>query len=223
MDNGRINQRHRTRKDLLAAGARLLREGRTPDMDEVARAAMVSRATAYRYFPSIEALLAEAPLDTEVPDPEGLFAHDATTDVAARAQRAEAALHEIVYRNEPQLRIMLAASMERALKGSPGEKIPLRQNRRHGLIQAALAPARSQIPDATYRKLVAALALVFGTESMVVLKDVMGLDEAQARGVKRWAIRALVGAALEERGPEGGGVLVKSGRNTRGRKRKPNR
>ena len=115
--------------------------------------------------------------------------------------------------------------MERALKGSPGERIPLRQNRRAGLIEAALAPARSQIADATYRKLVAALALVFGTESMVVLNDVMGLDEARARGVKRWAIRALVGAALDGDGggPAGGSGPAKSGRNPRERKRKSTR
>ncbi len=43
---GRDNQRRRTRKDLLAAAARLLKQGKAPDMDDVAREAMVSRATA---------------------------------------------------------------------------------------------------------------------------------------------------------------------------------
>jgi hypothetical protein len=40
-----------------------------------------------------------------------------------------------------------------------------------------------------------ALALIVGTESMVVLKDVLQLDETEARKVRRWAIRALVEAA----------------------------
>ena len=66
--NGRANQRDRTRKDLLSAAARLLKEGANPSMEDLAAAAMVSRATAYRYFPNLDALLAEAPLE-----PRGAF------------------------------------------------------------------------------------------------------------------------------------------------------
>src|SRR5690606_29203736 len=62
----RANQRLRTRKDLLRAAARLLAAGRTPTLEEVAAEALVSRATAYRYFPGIEALLLEAALDVAI-------------------------------------------------------------------------------------------------------------------------------------------------------------
>ena len=41
----RTNQRHRTRKDLLLAATRLLKEGRAPNMGEIADEAMVSRAS----------------------------------------------------------------------------------------------------------------------------------------------------------------------------------
>ena len=198
---GRINQRHRTRKDLLAAAARLLKNGRTPDMDEVAAAAMVSRATAYRYFPSVEALLVEAPIDGAVPDPRDVFAGDASLDPAERIDRAEAALHEMTYRNEAQLRVMLAASLERKTKGASAastDGIPVRQNRRTPLIDAALAPARKRFGKPAYEKLRAALGLIFGTESMIVFSDVLGVDEKTARKVKSWAARALVQAAMEE-------------------------
>lgn len=194
---GRSNQRHRTRKDLLAAAARLMKEGRTPDMDAVAAEAMVSRATAYRYFPSIEALLLEAPLDGRMPEARELFAGDDSMDAAGRAVKAEAALHEMTWRNGPQLRAMLAASIERVLKGDT-DGIPVRQNRRSGLIEAALAPARASMPPATYRTLCAALAMIFGPESMIVFQDVLGLDEKGARRVKSWAVRALVLAAEGE-------------------------
>ena len=63
----RANQKRRTRKDLLQAGARLLKQGRRPSLEEVAEEALVSRATAYRYFPGVDALLVEASLDTVVP------------------------------------------------------------------------------------------------------------------------------------------------------------
>jgi AcrR family transcriptional regulator len=201
IEPGRVNQRHRTRKDLLAAASRLLKRGRTPDMDDVAKEAMVSRATAYRYFPTIEQLLVEAPLDGAVPDPQDVFNGDASTDPAQRVDKAEAVLHEMCYRNAAQLRVMLAASLERTTKGANGaaaDGIPVRQNRRSPLIEAALAPSRDRFTDATYKKLCAALALIFGTESMIVFEDVLGLDEKTARKVKSWAIKTLVRSAMEE-------------------------
>jgi AcrR family transcriptional regulator len=194
---GRANQRRRTRKDLLAAAARLLRQGKTPDMDDVAAEAMVSRATAYRYFPSIEALLVEAPLDGVVPDAATVFDGDDCTDPIARVDKAEARLHEMCYRNQTQLRVMLAASLERKV-ASTDDPIPVRQNRRAGLIEAALAPARHRFTDASYQTLCAALALIFGVESMIVFSDVLGLDEQTAREVKSWALKAMVSTALEE-------------------------
>ena len=198
---GRENQRRRTRKDLLDAAARLLKDGRTPTMDDVAAEALISRATAYRYFPSIEALLVEAPPDGEMPNPEDLFAGDFTTDAETRIDRVESIMHDVVYRNESQLRLMLAASLERAAK-TPPEGIPLRQNRRLPLIEAALAPARGEFTDAAYERLCAALCLIVGVESMVVFSDILGMDAETARRVKSWTARALVRAAKEESAAE---------------------
>lgn len=73
-------------------------------------------------------------------------------------------------------------------------EIPARQNRRTPLIEAALKPAQNQFKPAALKTLSKALALVIGTEAMVAFKDVLQLDDADARKVKRWAIRALVEA-----------------------------
>jgi AcrR family transcriptional regulator len=176
----RANQQLRTRQDLLRAAARLLQSrGAAPSLDDVAAEALVSRATAYRYFPSIEALLAEAPLDGEVPTPESLFAGVKTADAEARVDLAEAALHRMVYANAPRLKAMLVHS----LRAGAGAGAPVRQNRRSALIQAALAPVRDQLDKAAYGRLCAALALVFGTESMVVLTDVHPVSPDEARAV----------------------------------------
>ena len=72
-DAGRPNQRVRTRQDLLQAASRLMKLGRRPTLEEVAEEALVSRATAYRYFPSVESLLIEAPIEGAVPDPDDIF------------------------------------------------------------------------------------------------------------------------------------------------------
>ncbi|MCK0208682.1 TetR/AcrR family transcriptional regulator [Starkeya koreensis] len=188
----RSNQHYRTRKDLLAAAARLMKEGRKPSLEEVAENARVSRATAYRYFPNLEVMLAEASVHIAMPEVSGLFDGDDTTDPTARALKAERALHRIVYDNEPALRVMLASSLLVENKA-----VPVRQNRRLPLIEAALAPARDEMTDDDYRHLCGALALLLGPEAMIVFRDVLRVDEVTARDVKEWAVRALVRAALD--------------------------
>jgi AcrR family transcriptional regulator len=156
---------------------------------------MVSRATAYRYFPDIDALLAEASLDVDAPGADSLFPPGASTDPVARLEIVDKALHDLVVSREPQMRIMLAQTVVRALEPVAAEAIPARQNRRTPLIEAALAPAREEFSPAALRRLGHALALVIGTEGFIAAKDVLRLDDAETRRVKRWAIRALVEAA----------------------------
>ncbi len=191
----RPNQKRRTRKDLLQAAATLMKQGRRPSLDEVAEEALVSRATAYRYFPSIEALLAEASADMLTPEPAQLFTGDEPTDPVARVEKVDAALHDMVLANESALRLMLANALQQGTGGERDAGLPLRQNRRTPLIEAALEPARKQFKPSGYDMLGKALALVIGTEGMVVCKDVLQIPDAEARKVKRWAIRALVEAA----------------------------
>jgi AcrR family transcriptional regulator len=202
-DQGRPQQRLRTRKDLLQAAARLMQQGRKPTLDEIAAEAMVSRATAYRYFPDAGALLAEASLDLEVPAPERMFGGTAPQDPVARLEKVDDVLHEAVTSHESQMRIMLAHSVMRAVEAGTGENTPARQNRRMPLITAALAPARSQFTPAALRNLEQALALIIGTEGVIVTRDVLRIDDEQARRVKHWAIRALVEAARKPKGGRG--------------------
>jgi AcrR family transcriptional regulator len=193
---GRPNQKSRTRKDLLQAASRLIKQGRAPTLEEVAQEALVSRATAYRYFPSIEALLVEAAVDVAVPEAGAVFRDDTSRDPVARLQRLETALYDMILANEAPLRTMLAHTIQQGLQTQAG-RLPRRQNRRTPLIEAALQPARTQFKPAALRMLTRALALVMGPESVVVVKDVLQLDDAEARKVKRWIIRALVEAARQ--------------------------
>jgi AcrR family transcriptional regulator len=190
---GRPNQKTRTRKDLLQAASRLMKQGRTPTLEEIAEEALVSRATAYRHFPSVEALLVEASVDVAVPEAGELFRDEPSRDPVVRLQRVETALHDMILANEPALRTMLAHSIQRGIQAD--QKLPRRQNRRSPLIEAALEPARGQFKPAALKMLARALALIMGPEAVVVIKDVLQLDDADARKVKRWAIRALVEAA----------------------------
>lgn len=191
----RANQKRRTRKDLLQAASRLMKQGRKPSIDEVAEEALVSRATAYRYFPGLEALLVEASLDVAVPSAQELFERSAPCDPVARVQTVDTALHDVIIANEASFRMMVIHSMERRLGRETGEELPVRQNRRTGLIEAALEPARGEFTREGLETLTRALALIIGTEGMIVVKDVLQLDDAEARKIKRWVIATLIEAA----------------------------
>ncbi len=193
---GRENQKRRTRKDLLVAASRLLQQGRKPSLEEIAEEAFVSRATAYRYFPNVDQLLIEAALDVATPDPEALFAEEESGDPARRLLMADNALQKMVRENEPQLRMMLAKSLEASLGGM--QDVPPRQNRRVPLIEAALDPMRGEMKNATRRTLVHALALLFGTEANIVCKDVLQIGDKEADRIRRWAMQALLDAARKE-------------------------
>lgn len=192
---GRPNQRRRTRKDLLQAASRLVKQGLKPSLEEIAEEAMVSRATAYRYFPKLDELLLEASLDVAVPEADVVLKDAPKDDPVARLDRVDAAVHEMILANEAQLRTMLVHSLQQRIGGNDDDAPLARQNRRTPLIEAALAPARRQFKPAAFKHLSHALALVIGTEAMVVFKDVLQLDDDEARTTKRWAIRALVEAA----------------------------
>ena len=191
---GRPNQKSRTRKDLLRAAARLMKAGRSPSLEEVAEAAEVSRATAYRYFPGVEALLTEAALDVEMPSPETLFEGEAADDPVTRLLKADSAMSAMIRANEASLRAMLVHSLQQRLAGG-ADTLPVRQDRRTPLIEAALAPGKAGFAPWAHDRLVKALALVIGTESMIAFKDLLRIGDDEADAVRRWMIRALVEAA----------------------------
>src|SRR6478672_7403675 len=64
--DGRTNQKRRTRQALIEAALVLSEAGVHPTLQQVAEKALMSRATAYRYFPSVEGLIHEAYLERVV-------------------------------------------------------------------------------------------------------------------------------------------------------------
>src|SRR6187200_1843630 len=79
--HGRTKQKQRTRDALVAAARALVARGLTPTVEDAAADADVSRATAYRYFPSQAELLAAAHPETNT---SSLLPRDPPADPEAR-------------------------------------------------------------------------------------------------------------------------------------------
>lgn len=60
LNTGRSNQKERTRTAIVTAAREAIAAGNEISMPDVARRALVSEATAYRYFPDLGSLLREA-------------------------------------------------------------------------------------------------------------------------------------------------------------------
>src|SRR5437868_70534 len=81
----RANQKQRTRAAILEAAAALLREGTPPTVADAAERALVSRATAYRYFPTQGSLLLDvAQVEPLIRPVDHLVSAFSTDDVAQR-------------------------------------------------------------------------------------------------------------------------------------------
>ena len=101
-----------------------MKQGRKPSLEEIAEEALISRATAYRYFPRVDSLLLEASLDVAVPQANELFDGGASDDPVSRLERVDAALHEMILANEASLRMMLVHSLQRGVTGERTESSP---------------------------------------------------------------------------------------------------
>ena len=72
--SGRVNQKRRTRTAIIAAAQAIVERGETPTVAQAANDALVSRTTAYRYFPTQESLLLELSINIDVREVEDLAA-----------------------------------------------------------------------------------------------------------------------------------------------------
>ena len=195
---GRMNQKRRTRAALMAAAIAFVRRGETPTISQVAEAALVSKSTAYRYFPSQEALLAEALLDAvNHADLEAVYvAARKPGPAATRLDAVVRADHALVVKHEAAFRRAVRATL--APRADDPSEVPRRPGNRLRYLADALAPVHDRLGTERLERLVTALAMCVGMESMMVTADICGLSPGDAERVKRWAADALLQSALAE-------------------------
>jgi AcrR family transcriptional regulator len=188
----------------MEAARNLLLEGKVPSIADAAHEAQVSRATAYRYFPTQGALIREALNAVLDPNPSSEWTKqlEGPGGLTGRVERATSALVELMRENEALVRGALLLSLQQWAKLQAGEDLgeePIQRGGRRGLIKATLEPYAGTLDDATLRRLAIGLSLVVGIEARIVLRDIWHLEEDEIEEIARWAARSLARAAATQR------------------------
>jgi AcrR family transcriptional regulator len=173
---GRANQKLRTHNAIVAAAAELSRAGREVTMPAVARAALVSEATAYRYFPDLASLLQEAIAEQLPAMKEALGPAAGSADPVARIAAATEFLLRHVLSRQGVVRALIAATISR-----PGQA-QARPGLRFAVIDSALAPLNDTLgaADPAVVQLKRDLGVVVSAEALFSLTDLHGLDPEEA-------------------------------------------
>ena len=185
-----MNQKARTRAAIVQAVHELARSGAEITMPSVAQAALVSEATAYRYFPDLVTLLLEADRGTWPNPAEALAPLADSADPVDRIGFAARLLLDGVLANESAVRAMIAGSITR-----PGIAAR-RPGHRFGLIDAALAPAADRLDPAALTRLRRDLAVVVSADALFTLTDLCELSRPDAVDSAVRTARTLTRAAF---------------------------
>jgi len=185
---------------LLAAASELLRRGVTPTVADAAEEAKVSRATAYRYFPTQEYLLIEvAQLLPALKPVDDLLAEMSSNDAEERLRALLGTFNPVMLSQEVSMRTVARAALDTWLENRrKGVTVPVREGRRVGWLDKVLEPIRKDLTKPQYLRLRSALALTLGIDSIVIMKDVCGLDDDETVEVLDWAATAMLRAGLEQ-------------------------
>lgn len=183
---------------MLDTAIRLMQSGGSPSVSEVAEAAQVSRATAYRYFPSQAAMIQAA-----VDDALGPILDWSSDEPDAEARVAELfgfAYHRMeAFEATHRAALILALDQwQRRKAGTLGSEPRVVRGNRRGLLKAAIDPLVEEIGREAADRVTQSLSLLFGIEAIVILKDIWGLDAEKAEGVASWAAKALIRTAVAE-------------------------
>jgi AcrR family transcriptional regulator len=195
---GRVNQRRRTRRALLEAALALCEDGRKPSFAEVAERALVSRATAYRYYSSVEALISDAMFERAVPPLES-FCNPRQDDPAEAIACAARTLNKLLLDDEVGLHVVERSFMSAWLDNPPGARPP-RPGRRMQYIDPIVESLKQKLTPEARQRLTHGLAMLMGTEAMLALRDVAGASIDEALTASAWAAQALIAQALAEAG-----------------------
>lgn len=188
----------RMRELLLNTTVGLMQGGQTPSVSDAAEAAGVSRATAYRYFPSQSALV-EAVVDRALGP---ILEWDSDLqDAEERVNDLLESSNDRIVEFEATFKAALALSLGQSAQRNarqPADGPIFRRGHRIDLLKKALAPLQGRLTEAQFSRLAKALSLTFGIEVVLVLRDIWNVEVKEMQEIVTWAARSMVRTALME-------------------------
>jgi AcrR family transcriptional regulator len=187
----------RTYHLLLTTAMEVIRDGHVPSIAELAMRAHVSRATAYRYFPS-RSVLITAVVDTSLGPVRTWQSKEKNGH--ARVIEMFTTTFPSFKEFEPQLRSAVQLSLEQWALERAGllEEEPYRRGHRMNILAHAVQPFEGQLKPRVLDRLKKALSVIYGIEPHIVLKDIWGVGDREVEAIALWMADALVSAALKE-------------------------
>lgn len=200
------NLKRRKYNLLIKQAMKLFEKGAFPTVTELATEAQVSRATAYRYFPTqsdlISAVVDESLKPIILWQPE-------QTRVEERVNELLSFAYPQMFKHEGALRAALLLSLqqwaeERAslFKSETDDTVDVSVKReklvrghRKQILKQVTAPLNDELPADLVEKVNHALSIIYGSEVFMVLKDIWQLENDDVQAVTKWIAKAILNQA----------------------------
>ncbi|WP_159566337.1 TetR/AcrR family transcriptional regulator [Budvicia diplopodorum] len=188
-------------KVLIQHALKMFEEGAFPSVTELALEAEVSRATAYRYFPTQSALISI--VVDEILQPI-ISWRPLQTDADERVEELLKFAYPQMFKHEGALRAALLLSLQQwaekrsqETNAKPGAVIneKLIRGHRKQILSLVTEPLKEQLPAEVHERVIHSLSLVYGSEMFMVFKDIWQLDNDQVQSISQWMAKAILNQA----------------------------
>ncbi|PKH25018.1 TetR family transcriptional regulator [Enterobacterales bacterium CwR94] len=191
--------RARTRRLIIDTAMKMFDSGAFPSITEVAREAQLSRATAYRYFPTQSALVSA--LVSETLSPMQRWS-STEPDAGKRVEDLMSFAFPHMLQHEGTLRAALHLSLTQWAQSQSDDAVPLKEKlvrgNRKRLLTMATQPLMQELPPESVQKVIYSLSLIYGSEIFLVMKDIWGCDNDTLQDVAKWMANAVINQARLE-------------------------
>ncbi len=199
--SGRINQKLRTRRELLRGARELMLAGQPVTVAAAAKRVGISTATSYRYFSEPASMQVEAVLEMDLGNAKTLMSALETRLIdienpVDRAVKAQSLIFDHVAENEFPFRIYIAKLYEQIVTGASdtsmsGNTYVL------DIMSVALSPLEKLIPDAVLQDAIKCAATLSSPEAYFAWIDTSGLEGADLRRTGETSLRAMLTSLLD--------------------------
>jgi AcrR family transcriptional regulator len=184
LDIGRTKQKFKTRHHIIKTAQTLLAEKESTSLEEVAENAGISRATIYRYFPSIDVLVGEVGLSLESKTPDELVTDVEEMSLTKALLHIQDYFNDHAITNETMLRKFLSVS----LQFDSSIDTSSRGARRLLAADGVISEKGTSLDKKERENLARIMTVLSGIEPLIANRDVNGMTPVESKELLSWAI-----------------------------------